>query len=77
MAQAAKLGARDFVRASVTFECFLGGSEMDRDFHSWNRVLLQPEFTHEKGVCDVFGAQDKLNWPAYGDGQRCCNDVIP
>ena len=55
VAQAAQLGADDFVPAC------LRRREMDWDIHAGNQVLLQAQFANKEGMGDVFGAKNQLH----------------
>src|SRR4051812_1441359 len=70
MAEAAKLGARDFVDADLV------GLEMERDLHAGPDVLFHAQLADEEIVDDVAGVHDEADRTADGNLDGCANDVV-
>src|SRR5882762_6458914 len=71
MPEAAKLGTNNFVPADLRCR------KVQRNIQSRNKILLHTQLPHKKGMSNIFGMHEQMDFLVYGNRHLSRYDVVP
>src|SRR5260370_38878530 len=70
MPQATKLGAHNFVAADLCCR------EVKGNIQPGNKILLYPQLPHEKGVANILGVHEQMDFLIHRNGHLGGDDIV-